>query len=301
MSRGANDSVVHASVANTAGQLDPGVQLFHPGTMTRKHSARSGQRPLLRRKGSISNATELKVPKAVVNEAVSEEDAVTAAKNCSVTIKVTITIPTRSLLRKPTTSTFTAFGAAVTPQRAIFSLRADPSFVAVGETAVDVTTPQGVKLTGRISWLRYIAGLVDVAVVQLDEDCVFSHYVPVRSGPVRCGENVVVIGKDFILSDATCFVQRIDSTPNSAMIETTYYPIEGSFGPGIVCTRNTEQQNMCPHRFQVIGVHISSEQPVEGVAARSMKRHKSATRGPNGLCTMCAVAYVDGLVHYLSS
>jgi hypothetical protein len=196
-------------------------------------------------------------------------------------------IPTRGLLRKPTP--FNGDGVAISRKKAVLTTHGKLS----QGTPVVILTREGAKLTGRIGFCRFNDGIVDIAVVDLDDDCEFRFFTPVKRTAITCGEKIIVVGPDFVLSDPDCCVKFIDGGHGSSMLRTSYYP----FGSGVVTARCSNGHH------EVVGVHIATVEGQHEENPRPLKRLRSASKNPeenlNGWCTVCEIARVPDLLAYL--
>jgi hypothetical protein len=171
----------------------------------------------------------------------------------------------------------------------------------------------------RESW--YHAGIVDIALIELNEDSTsFDSFIPVRTTPVQLGDSLSVISRRAVPTPEE-YAECLETTAvtvvvrNTSLIHSTYYAETGMSGCSVVTTR-------VGNSFALVGVHVAKHdtttavEPVSSAVPPSKKRKHVVTReefdeammtvdsnihGHGSYCLICEIACVDGLLEMLDS
>lgn len=189
---------------------------------------------------------------------------------------------------------------------------------------VEVFTRSGVALSGKIGFMRYSRGVVDIAVIQLDEDQEFQHYVPYTTSSLRRNQDIVVVGLNADLFGSgystLALTRRVKKIPSATtFFEVDYYSLAGMSG-------HTVMTVIKDGRLRVVGVHVAASNGERSFEEeyRPYRTRSAVTGGATGsggdditteeevvsdgstgggkaYCLGCALGWVKGLVEYLSS
>lgn len=196
---------------------------------------------------------------------------------------------------------------------------------------VEVIDIHGVRKYGTISFMRYEANRVDIAVVELIDPDVFQHSIPFHSTPVKIDKDLRVIGLrddgtgEFTTSIRRAYVEEVIA--GTAIIHASYYAVEGMSGAGVVTSQKDGQ-------FSVVGVHVGKHDDTEALSEeeqpkrkkskksdlskelqsmhKELSNHKQKYRkdqitinsnihGHGAYSLICEIARVEGLVNHLNN
>jgi hypothetical protein len=214
--------------------------------------------------------------------------------------------------------TVTGSGVAVSPNKAVAALHGKCKV----KQKVTVIDRHGHRMDGTVSFMRYAADKVDIAVVTLSGSAQFRAFMPYLSAPVSLGQELKIIGlkpdahdnsMPFILSGIVSCIE-----PTTTLFHfVSYYRQVGMSGCEIVSVlRGTE--------FFVVGVHavrhghtvpLSEERPKKkakraGKVTALEKSHEKLAKdqltinsnlhGHHAYNLICEITRVDGLIAFLS-
>jgi hypothetical protein len=192
---------------------------------------------------------------------------------------------------------FTECGVAVCGTKAVAALHGR---VAEG-SRVSVVTRTGAQLSGTVGFMRYSPGIVDIAVIDLDDGQIFKIFTPPSTEPVRLRQKLVVVGleanfeEDF---EVVADVRQVIAIPSgSSLVHCAYYRYTDTSGAGVVTVRMRSE-------LLVVGPHVAAKCPLAEEGGDEPQRKKTKKVGEvkvhSAHCEVCEVARVEGLAEYLS-
>jgi len=175
-------------------------------------------------------------------------------------------------------------------------------------TAVQLVDIHGNILCGKVIKSVFEVKRYDLALIELDDgQSNFAVYIPIHRSPVKLGQKIKFVGLAVGLNDdsmtyaESAEVNAIE--PESALLRSAYYGIEGFSGAGIVVIDEGNGQ------YQLVGVHSSAhDDTVKPPALKKIKKSNSATaksisdmgsslssslHGHIAYCLICEVARVN--------
>ncbi len=211
--------------------------------------------------------------------------------------------------RKTEEITFTGNGVAISKNRALTAVHRN---LDIG-TVVHAIDRHGRKLRGTLSFVRYQADLVDIAVIELDEGLEFQHFTPYATTEVKLRQKITVLGLIELANGSVQVfstdtqVNIIEDVKGSTLFYASYYSQEGLSGASILTINDGDG-------FKVVGVHVAAQSNTVKISPAKKKakinerlnklekdamtinidRHAKGT-----YCIICEVARVEGLIDYL--
>jgi hypothetical protein len=198
---------------------------------------------------------------------------------------------------------------------------------------VQVIDIHGHTKNGIISFMKYEASKVDIAVVELTGSDTFDHFIPFHTQPVKIGKdiNVISLSEDGIGESTESYqrtvVQKI--IRNTAIFHASYYATEAMSGCGVVTIPEDGH-------YSVVGVYVGKHNDTEALADEDKSKKKkpkkqdleervksseasyqehrqkyqyhkdqmtinSNIHGHGAYCLICEIARVEDLVDHLNA
>lgn len=209
--------------------------------------------------------------------------------------------------KKPKPVTFSASAVAISTKRALTALHGKIPL----NSPVQVTTRNGVHFSGIVEFERFEENMVDIAVILLDGDSEFNHFIPWVDQPVVLTQNITIVGLKYgsIGDIVNTYARRttVDMIehfgPNSALFQAQYYSFDGCSGAGVV---TTNVRNI----VKVVGVHVASHEDTARTGKRKRVKFQHANfeasvqsviHGHKAYSLVCEIARVPDLVALLNN
>lgn len=150
-------------------------------------------------------------------------------------------------------------GVAVSRTKAVTAVH---GVYSVGQN-VQVVDIHGRSKNGTISFMRYEASKVDIAVVELTDSHTFDNFVPFRPQAIKIGKYISIISLsedgtgEYTESLQRTAVQKI--VKNTSIIHASYYVTEGMSGCGVVTIAEGGH-------YSVVGVHVGKHDDTEALS-----------------------------------
>mmetsp|Transcript_30605 Transcript_30605/g.41913 ORF Transcript_30605/g.41913 Transcript_30605/m.41913 type:complete len:274 (+) Transcript_30605:121-942(+) len=206
--------------------------------------------------------------------------------------------------KKPKPVTSTASAVAISRRRALTALHGKVPL----NSPVQITTRNGVHLSGIVEFERFEENMVDIAVILLDVGSEFSHFIPWIDKPVVLTQYITVVGLKYgHVGDTVNTYARITTVdmieefgPRSALFQAQYYSFDDCCGAGVV----TATVN---NIVKVVGVHVASHDDTAKAGKRKRKfanfeaSVQSDIHGHNAYSLVCEIARVPDLVALLNT
>ena len=210
--------------------------------------------------------------------------------------------------KKPKPVTSSASAVAISNRRALTALHGMIPL----NLPVQVTTRNGVQLSGILEFERFEENMVDIAVILLDVGSEFNHFIPWIDQPVVLTQHITVVGLKYgsvgdvinTYARSTTVDMIEEFGPRSALFQAQYYSFDGCSGAGVVTTtvNNT---------VKVVGVHVASHEDT-AIVEKKRKRVtskvanfeasvQSVIHGHKAYSLVCEIARVPDLVALLNT